>query len=737
MPEPTYEQGTTYKIVGVIKKVGISRLGIELSVEHEDHENLLTLTDVPKLKYRKHDVITCKCVYDRSLQFSMISFPNVCIMPVWETFNGILADAVKKKFKETLSLCGEIESRLEDSGMDMCRDLPLIASIWCKEHNHKILLEAFGNILTQNHAIEFLECIQERINVRQILLLGISRYQIRDSRLSLDVLLEKCRKNPLTVPCISIQQCDVIGLCFDIEFTVDQRRCGIICRYVYEEMIHRGHIYTLLKNIQSKFPDFDAFREVLEKDYCITIVREEYVYITSMLEIQNKLIAFVETKTNENVIAKSSMVTNLSAEQNKAIKLSLNNKLSIIMGIPGSGKSHTIRSIVDIITRKGMKVVCCSFTGKAVSRINEVLEGKNALTINRLIANQLCDFVKYNYIIIDEASMSTSTLIYDLVEVCGYDVSYIFVGDCNQLPAIGHGQFFKNIIDSQVVPICELTHNYRVAENNDMIIVNAQNMINDPKFKFEEGDTFTVEKGNIENVTRTIEECKEFGIDAKDIVVLSPYVKGNEGVPEINKIMKRIYNKSNIVGHDESNNTWNVDDRVMMTENNKMFKVYNGECGSIAAISSKGMDIVFDNGSTTWYSFSKKMMRDYTTGAANESNAIEMSSDSLNHAYSCSIHKSQGSEWKVVIVYIPRYAGRFVNRNLVYTAITRAKEMCFVITPDVISLNNAAHILLSPKRDLMSEILMTNAGIEIPNVDVEEYDYEDSGELDQFLFDDF
>ena len=382
--------------------------------------------------------------------------------------------------------------------------------------------------------------------------------------------------------------------------------------------------------------------------------------------------------------------------------------------------------VIHNLELRGINYAVCSFTGKAVARIREVTKKRNPATMHRLIANSKRDkldkrptqFEKEiipgdpEHVIIDETSMVTTELFYDFIQAYPNVQRITFIGDSNQLPPIGWGSLFSEMVKSQTIPTYRLTTNYRVYTSEgerDGVILNANALINhDPQFPFEYSITnnFSLFEGPVERVHDIIKACYDSGLKSNQVIILSPY---NRMLPALNKVFQQIYNDGARSVTDSRGLKWMVGDRVMLLENDKDIGVYNGESGVIRDISETAL--LIDFGQAGCHEFLIEPKRDRENYAQGQTDTYlnrgqladqvydgdegeydnERTVLKLAHAYAITVDKSQGSEYDFVIFYIPEFnTGSFVNRNRIYTALTRTKRCCWTIVSDVDALEAAS-----------------------------------------------
>ena len=394
----------------------------------------------------------------------------------------------------------------------------------------------------------------------------------------------------------------------------------------------------------------------------------------------------------------------LSEKQFEAIKQINENNVCIITGGPGTGKTTIIKCVIDLYKEHKKKVVLCAPTGRAAKRITETT-GEEAKTIHRLL--EIGKFeedklgsvdidvapVDGDVIVIDEMSMVDVFLMNYLVKAIYLGTKVIFVGDPNQLPSVGPGSILKDLIDSKEFETVHLDKIFRQAAKSK-IIVNAHNVNQGINFigkkdydKDSNDDFFYLNETNQDKILYHVlslckERLKNYGDFEffKNIQVLTPTKKGKLGTKELNKSLQKELNpKTDYIEEKVYGDIiFREGDKVMQIKNNydifwekgskddlRTYEtgtgVFNGELGRIIKIDNKErqLEIEFDDGKTVWYAFSEL--------------------DELEHAYSITIHKAQGSEFDVVVLVIPQASNMLLTRNLLYTALTRAKKLLIVI----------------------------------------------------------
>lgn len=370
----------------------------------------------------------------------------------------------------------------------------------------------------------------------------------------------------------------------------------------------------------------------------------------------------------------------LAQKQKEAIKACLHHGVLVLTGGPGTGKTTVIKGILSILKAQGLKIRLAAPTGRAAKRLSETT-GQKALTIHRLLeANNLVqddnlqlgfskdidDQLDADVIILDEVSMVDIVLMHHFLNAVPDGCRIILVGDTDQLPAVGPGSVLKDIIRSQKIPAIRLDEIFRQAQTS-MIIQNAH-IINAgrlPDLRKQYSDFVFYELNDDTSITQKIldlctKDLPHEGFDVlKDVQVLSPMHRFLCGVENLNLMLQEQLNpKKNQDELKYSSQTFRVGDKVMHIRNNYQKNVFNGDIGFIQDINNEKLTVdYFDH---------------IVTYEKNELNELTL-------AYASSVHKSQGSEYKVVIIPLSTSHYIMLQRNLLYTAITRAKQKVIII----------------------------------------------------------
>ena len=366
---------------------------------------------------------------------------------------------------------------------------------------------------------------------------------------------------------------------------------------------------------------------------------------------------------------------NLSDEQYQAVVASICHKIAVLSGGPGTGKTTTLKGILDVADKMNITYTLAAPTGQAAKRMMQS-SGRDASTIHRMLgynpetedfAHNPDNYLPTDMLVIDEASMLDLWLVHHLLRAVDEDTRILFVGDVHQLPSVGAGNVLKDIMVSDVAQVSNLTTIFRQSEDSQIVTsaraINAGQM---PVLDNSSTDVFMFRVAD-EDITALVTDLvanripDKFGYAAEDIQVLAPTYKGAGGVNEINASLQAQMVSSGwsvkIKGND-----YKVGDRVIQTKNNYDDNVMNGQVGQICFIDKKKklVVIMFDDNRVS-YSYSKMGM--------------------VKLAYAITTHRSQGSEYPVVVIPVTKSAFG-LQRNLLYTAITRAKKMVILVGSD-------------------------------------------------------
>lgn len=518
---------------------------------------------------------------------------------------------------------------------------------------------------------------------------------------------------------IGFKTADKIAQNMGIEINSPYRIKGGI-NYILNRSMGEGHIYLPKEELLRRSEELlNIDKELVEENlmnlafdrvvYMIRYEDKEIVYNTRLYQaesyVSKKIVQLSLGEVSDFDLDVKKEIEDLEKEDNirfgekqkVAIEESTKNGFLVITGGPGTGKTTTINTIINIFENEGREVTLAAPTGRAAKRMTETT-GKEAKTIHRLLEYSYMEEesmafgidednpLETDLLIIDEASMIDILLMNSLLKAVSSGTKVILVGDVDQLPSVGAGNVLKDIIDSKAVEVVVLDEIFRQAEES-MIVVNAHRINNGqgPFLNLEGKDFFFLKEKDPIKIRDTIKElCKErlpsfYGVDSlRDIQVLTPMRKGDVGVIQLNKSLQKTLNRPNVLKKEKSyaDEVFRVGDKVMQIKNNYSVEweirnsgvlidkgegIFNGDIGVILDVDheSSSMRILFDDEKEVDYEFNQL--------------------DELNLAYATTVHKSQGSEFPVVVM--PLYWGppMLLTRNLLYTAITRAKSLVVLV----------------------------------------------------------
>ena len=446
---------------------------------------------------------------------------------------------------------------------------------------------------------------------------------------------------------------------------------------------------------------------------CDKVANLNVCYLTELYEAETytaerlKSMVGLKTKSSANIerlITKLESLYDISYAplQKQSIELALNNRILVITGGPGTGKTTILKGILSLFDELELETLLAAPTGRAAKRMSE-LTGREASTIHRLLGAKMAEdgetvvFSKHegdplncDALVLDECSMVDITLMSSLLKALKPGCRLVLVGDADQLPSVGPGNVFSDIIRSQTVPTVRLTEIFR--QKGDSRIVRNAHLINrgeHPDFEANTGDFFRLRRLKGGTAVETIVELcarrlpENMKIPSASIQVLSPTRKGETGTVNLNKRLQAALNppseskKEKLFGEA----VFRVGDRVIQTKNNydTIWKnkggvsgagVYNGDIGTIAQIDpiTETLTVDFEDKLAT-YSF-------------------EMLNE-LGHAWALTVHKSQGSEYRAVVLALSGDVQMLLTRGVLYTAVTRAKELLIMVGDD-----NIAHRMI-------------------------------------------
>lgn len=446
-------------------------------------------------------------------------------------------------------------------------------------------------------------------------------------------------------------------------------------------------IDVLIKFEKIAYSIYDGVKYIFDKE-----MYDSEKYIAEKLVDINKNCINPDTSDIFRYIAKEEAENGIRyAElQRKAIKEAMSNGVMILTGGPGTGKTTVVRALLKIFKGMGMKVALAAPTGRAAKRLSESTSSE-AKTIHRMLEMNYesskffflrneKNYLDENVVIVDEASMADTPLFCSLLKAVKPGARLVIIGDANQLPSVGAGNVLRDLIDCGRFSTVELTEIFRQAKES-LIITNAHKINSGemPVLDVSNNDFFFLPRKSDSEIANTVVDlCKNrlpkaYGMEIiSQIQVISPSRRGAGGVDNLNVLLQNALNpkKSEKDSYVHRNRTFKIGDKVMQTKNNyqiewekdsqKGLGIFNGDIGEIIDVSvmNKYMTIRFDD-RIVKYDFNML--------------------DDLDHAYAITVHKSQGSEYPVVIIPAYQAPPMLLTRNLFYTAVTRAQGKVILV----------------------------------------------------------
>lgn len=514
---------------------------------------------------------------------------------------------------------------------------------------------------------------------------------------------------------IGFNKADTLARNIGIDFNDPERLKAGILFTLEEECIKQGHTYlpaeTILKSAQTMLStQGDEIIEIHQLEEMLQILMEEDKLILDQQKIAIPSLYYSELKSVQNLYRilththklneleqsdlqlhigeiEDSNEVHYAASQKKALQTAINSKIMLLTGGPGTGKTTVIKGIVELYaeihglsldyadyTDDDFPVVLAAPTGRASKRLQEAT-GLEAMTIHRLIGwNQdtqpediLDNEIKAKLIIIDEMSMVDTWLFHQFLNAVPLDAQIVFVGDEDQLPSVGPGQVFKDLIQSKKIPRVNLTEVYRQQDGSSIIELAhhmKQNESIDITKRYHDRSFINCSAEQIPDVVKkVVSSAVSKGYDMSDIQVLAPMYKGSAGIKRLNQILQTILNPKEPDAREIEfgDAAFRKGDKVLQLVNRPNDNIFNGDIGIIVGIfwakeNALNKDVIIVDFDGNEITFTRQDL-------------IE-----LTHAYCTSIHKSQGSEFPIVIMPVVKQYFRMLQKPILYTGLTRAKQ---------------------------------------------------------------
>ncbi len=578
--------------------------------------------------------------------------------------------------------------------------------------------------MRENEMKKFLFWWYKKRVMRRCYLFNCTNKEINNRNLDMDPIdvYQKIKNNPFHVLSIETKKCEKICSMLGKEVLLEEKIKAMIARLVFTNLNNRGWTGTpnwyLLKlskeiieemgiNISESERINNYIRPMIQEYGMVSEQSMIYLGISYKVEtyLSNVFSSLIEKDLKKkDSIYRPTYSIDLDEKQEEAVTLAINSEIFLLTGGAGTGKTTVIKQIIENCDKLGLKYLAVSFTGKAVARLKEVIGNNSPMTMHMAIFKK-DKIQKFDYLIIDEASMISYKLLYDFFVAFGLDYKIIFVGDPNQLPPIDWGQVFTEVINTGIMPAVKLLKNHRsdvIGENG--IIINSNKILKYAllketsardeiidEIKFEHYDNFYInQSNNIDSLINIVNELITAGVDVDDILIICPYKKD---IPTINKRIQNIIDKGARYVMDTRGIKWMIGDRVIMMENNYDADVMNGDEGIIIDIVNNDIPsilIKFKSGKEQDYLVTYKSLDDEDIDPSLVDSILEGENyitkrkvctvESLSHGYAMSIHRAQGSEREFVMEWCPKTKEtNFLNWSLSYTGKTRARSAMWII----------------------------------------------------------
>ncbi|MBN1247400.1 MAG: ATP-dependent RecD-like DNA helicase [Anaerolineae bacterium] len=477
-----------------------------------------------------------------------------------------------------------------------------------------------------------------------------------------------------------------MGIALDTPARVD---AGLI--YVLQEAAADGHTYLPWSELKAQALDTLGQAVAPHLEEAAHSLRERHkietdgskVYLSSLWDAETDVANLVRSLMNTpssiegaNEVTPQANGVELSREQYDAVVSAIGNKVTVLTGGPGTGKTVTTKAVVHTLERLRCRYALCAPTGRAAKRLAETTE-RSARTIHRLLEynpevgfhHDVMNPLDADFIVVDEASMLDIQLAAHLLRALKPSTQVLFVGDVNQLPSVGAGNVLHDLIASDRVNVAHLTRIFRQAAGSG-IVVNAHrvNRGQSPICNDGYGDFFLFTEEDPQEAARLLVDVvtnripRTFGLSPHDVQVLAPMHRGECGIANLNVQLQTALNapSPHKAELSKGKRVFREGDRVMQTRNNYDQEVFNGDVGRVTRIDvdERKLIVRIDD-----------VYVEYNWPEADE----------LVHAYAMSVHKSQGSEYPAVVMPVVTQHYVMLQRNLLYTAITRARSLVVLV----------------------------------------------------------
>jgi exodeoxyribonuclease V alpha subunit len=486
------------------------------------------------------------------------------------------------------------------------------------------------------------------------------------------------------VELVGFKRADDIGHALSIPHDSPFRIQAGIFHALAEASQTEGHVYLPQVELEQRAVKLlsvtvelvrESLAVLLEKDSVVQdrVDGQDAIYRSWMFEVETTAARRVRQIVQRPRPTQPAIWTavDLTPQQSVAVQNALSYPVSVITGGPGTGKTFVAKALVRLAESQGRKVALAAPTGRAAKRLSESTD-REAFTLHRLLEYRPGDKpgrdadkpLECDLLVVDEASMIDITLFYYLVNALAPRTNVIFLGDVDQLPSVGPGTVLADMIEGKI-PTTRLTQIMRQAEGSP--IVRAAHAIRQgrmPELTKKGAFVFTEAGSEVidQTILQLVRQALAQGVALDDVQVLSPMYRGSGGVNMLNTLLQNVLNpkRADRPEQPHGDRVFRVGDKVLQTRNNYDKGVVNGDLGIVVAVETNAKLVV-------------------VLFADDEIQYRVDELEQLTHAFAMSVHKSQGSEFRYVIIALLKAHFMLLQRNLVYTGITRARERCVLI----------------------------------------------------------
>lgn len=672
-----------FELIGTIHSAKSQTLRVQSSLTQREY-NISCPFFCPAQKY---DVITGYCQLTPKGQLTLVAPPLVCPSTV--------SDHVRSHFQKALkgTGCGKIlaqrlysfleeetrrrltqeneKSPLHRNQSNLCSAVAELISMYAdqerKDHNTAII---FQDLLTPTQSQKLLTWWYKHQNLRRLYLLGLTRKEIiecENQGWTTTTLYYQLIENPYQVEKISLERAQDLSRRYGLTFPEDYLKAATMVRQINKTMEDHGWAcYPSLK-LRERYPDIDTYLPILQSEYGCEM-RKGYLYLRHQREVEDQLVKMFRCSSHPIVLSlDEDLQSELCEEQIEAVELALNQKVSIITGSAGTGKSTVISILTKVLDRMNLSYLVSAFTGKAVARLKELIPHHNKIMTLHMILMKGAP--RLDYLIIDEISMVPNDLLARVGNKIGHP-RLVLVGDPNQIPPIEWGDLFNQLLSSEQIPTCTLRMDHRTQTN--LLHQNLRMVLNGQANKWQWGPQCQFIPGGRDQITGLLEQLRDH--EAHEITIITPF---NRDLEYLNEVCQKIFltvdqGATGGSGTDAFGKTWRIGMRVMMNANRYDLNVMNGEEGTVVEVMPEEIKVQFHD----------EIVKIPTTNLLLEGEDDQpLTTQLLTISWAITIHKAQGSEWKTVIFYCPASQGQFCHRKLMYTGVSRAKENLYVVAP--------------------------------------------------------